>query len=343
MRILIIISAILFINVFSGVIVKAGEIELQNNAPYRYIVVHGDTLWSIASRFLKDPWRWPEIWNQNREQVKNPYTIYPGDIIVLEKTAEGSQLKLSSEKAAIKLSPKIRIEKLGAHGIPNIPVNKIKPFLIQPLVIEKNALDKAPLILGTSDNRVILSTGDTIYVHGLPDNEGSSWKIFRTGKALMDPDDNNRILGYEAIYLGDVEVKNYAPISTVKVTHSVQEILNGDRLIHSYADTLVDYVPHAPNFAVKGRIISVYGGVTEIGENAIITLNKGVHDGLEEGHVLAIYRKSEVKSPMREIVALPDERIGLALVFRVFDKVSYALVTQSSQTMKVLDVVRTPD
>ncbi|SDH51948.1 LysM domain-containing protein [Nitrosomonas sp. Nm132] len=343
MRVLIIISAILFINVFSGVTVKAGEIELQHNVPDRYIVIQGDTLWSIASRFLKDPWRWPEIWNQNRKQVKNPYTIYPGDIIVLEKTAEGSQLKLSNEKAAIKLSPKMRIEKLGVHGIPNIPVNKIKPFLSQPLVIEKHALDKAPLILGTSDNRVILSTGDTIYIRDLPADQGASWQVFRAGKALMDPDDNNRILGYEAIYLGDVEAKNYAPISTVKVTHSVQEILNGDRLIRSPADTLADYVPHAPNFAVEGRIISVYGGVTEIGENAIITLNKGVHDGLEEGHVLAIYRKSKVKSPIGKIVALPDERIGLVLVFRVFDKVSYALVTQSAQAIKVLDAVRTPD
>lgn len=338
----VIISAILLIFVFSDGVVKAAEIELHHNAPDRYIVVQGDTLWNIASRFLKDPWRWPEIWNQNWGSMKNPHTIYPGDIIVLEKTAKGSQLKLSNEKAIIKLSPKMRIEKLGARGIPTIPANKIKPFLSQPLVIEKHALDKAPLILGSSDNRVILSAGETIYVRDLPHDKGSLWQVFRASKALMDPEDNNRILGYEAIYLGDVEVKNFATISSVTVTHSAQEILNGDRLIPSPPDREVDYVPHAPNFAVKGRIISVYGGVTEIGENAIITLNKGIHDGLKEGHVLAVYRKSEVKSPTGEIVTLPDERIGLVLVFRVFDKVSYALVTQSSQAIKVLDAVKTP-
>lgn len=342
MRTLIIISSILLLILLSHTLVKAAEIELQPHAPDRHIVVHGDTLWSIASRFLKDPWRWPEIWNQNRGQVKNPHAIYPGDIIVLEKTPAGSQLKLSDEKATIKLSPKMRIEKLETRAIPSIPANKIKPFLSQPLVIEKNALDKTPLILGSSDNRVILSTGDTVYVRDLPNDKGSSWQVFRTGKALMDPDDNNRILGYEAVYLGDVEAEDFSTISAVKVTHSVQEILTGDRLIPSTTDTLTDYMPHAPGFSIKGRIISVYGGVTEIGENAIITLNKGNHDGLEEGHVLAIYRKSEVKSPEGKIIALPDERIGLVLIFRIFDKVSYALVTHSSRAIKVLDAVQTP-
>jgi hypothetical protein len=338
----VIISAILLIFVFSDETVKAAEIELHYNAPDRYVVVQGDTLWGIASRFLKDPWRWPEIWHQNRDSMKNPHMIYPGDIIVLEKTAKGIQLKLSEEKAIIKLSPKMRIEKLGVHGIPTIPIHKIKPFLSQPLVIERHALDKAPLILGSSDNRVILSTGEIIYVQDLPHDKGSLWQVFRASKALMDPDDNNRILGYEAIYLGDVEVKNFAKISSVTVTHSVQEILKGDRLLPSPPDKDIYYMPHAPHFAIKGRIISVYGGITEIGENAIITLNRGTHDGLKEGHVLAVYRKSEVKSPSDEMIALPDERIGLVLIFRVFDKVSYALITQSSQAIKVLDAVKTP-
>lgn len=342
MRTLIIIAAILLINAYSHATGKTAEIELQDHAPDRYIVVHGDTLWSVAARFLKDPWRWPEIWHQNKNQLKNPHKIYPGNIIVLEKTTTGNHLKLSDEKATIKLSPKKRIEKLSAPGIPAIPINKIKPFLSQPLVIEKDALDHAPLILGSSDNRVILSTGNTIYVRDLPNDKGSAWQVFRAGKALMDPDDNNRILGYEAIYLGDVEVENFATISTVKVTHAVQEILAGDHLVPTPLDAHSDYQPRTPDFPIKARIISVYGGVTEIGENAIITLNKGRQHGLEEGHVLAVYRKSEAKSPTGEIVALPDERIGLLLVFRVFDKVSYALVTQSSQPIKVSDAAQTP-
>lgn len=343
MRILIIIASILLISSFSHGTIKAAEIELHPHAPDRHVVVQGDTLWSIASRFLKDPWRWPEIWDKNRGKINNPHAIYPGDIIVLEKTIHGSQLMLANEKATVKLSPKMRIEKLDTRPIPNIPINKIRPFLSQPMVVEKNALNKAPLILGSSDNRVILSTGDTIYIRDLPSDQGNAWQIFRTGKALMDPDDNNRILGYEAVYLGDIQVLNFAEISAVKITHSVHEILVGDRLVPAVMDKFGDYVPHAPEFDIKGRIISVYGGVTEIGENAIVTLNKGIEHGLKEGHVLAVFRKSEVKSPTGKVVALPEERIGLVLVFRVFDKVSYALVTQSMKTIKVLDAIQTPD
>lgn len=342
MQMFVIIAAISLINAFSHAPAKAAEIELQPHAPDRYTVAHGDTLWSIASRFLKDPWRWPEIWDKNRSHVRNPHVIYPGDIIVLEKTINGSQLKFSDEKATIKLSPRMRVEKLDTRAIPTIPINKIKPFLSQPMVIEKNALDHAPVILGSSDNRVILSTGDTIYVRDLPSDKGVSWQVFRTGKALMDPDDNNRILGYEAIYLGDVEAKNFAEISAVKVIHAAQEVLAGDRLVPSPPEVLSAYLPRIPASPIKGRIISVYGGVTEIGENAIVALNIGIYHGLAEGHVLAVYRKSEVKSPTGKIVALPEERIGLVLVFRVFDKVSYALVTQSSQAIKILDAIQTP-
>lgn len=269
-------------------------------------------------------------------------TVKAAEVELLPHAPDRYIVNQGDEKTTIKISPQIRIEKLGARAILTIPANKINPFLSQPLVIEKHALDKAPFILGASDNRVILSTGDRIYVRELPNDKGLSWQVFRADKALIDPDDNNLILGYEAIYLGDVEVENFDTISTVKVKHSVQEILKGDRLIPSTMDTLIDYKPHAPNFSIRGRIISVYGGVTEIGENAIITLNKGKHDGLEQGHVLAVYRKSEIKSPTGEIISLPDERIGLVLIFRVFDRVSYALITQSSQSIKVLDAVQTP-
>lgn len=339
---LIIIAVIFITNVFSHPTAIATEIKLQRDAPDRYVVVQGDSLWSIASRFLKDPWRWSEIWNKNPDQTSDSHAIYPGDVIVLEKTPQGSFLKISKEKATIKLSPKIRIEKLDSRNIPVIPAKKIEPFLNQPLVIERYALDKAPFILGSSDNRVILSAGDTVYVQDLPSYMGSSWQIFRPAKALIDPDDNNRILGFEAIYLGDADIKNFSQISTVEVTHSVQEILKGDRLIPSTNDMLTDYFPRPPDFQIKGRIISVYGGVTEIGENAIIALNKGLQDGLEKGHVLAINRKSTVKSPTGVLVSLPEERIGLVLVFRVFNRVSYALVTQSTQAIKVLDSVQTP-
>lgn len=225
-----IISVILFVSLFFSLSAKAADIELQNNIPDRYVVVPGDTLWGIASRFLKDPWLWAQIWGLNREQVKNPYRIYPGDVIVLEKTSAGSRLRLASEIAVVKLSPQVRMEKSDAAAIPSIPATAIEPFLSRPLVTEKEGLANVPLILGTSDNRVILNAGDIVYVSGLPKDKGSAWQFFRPGKTLTDPDDA-QILGYEAVYLGDAKVEKFADISAVSVIRSVEEILKGDRLV----------------------------------------------------------------------------------------------------------------
>lgn len=336
-----IISVILFVSLFFSLSAKAADIELQNNLPDRYVVVPGDTLWGIASRFLKDPWLWAQIWGLNREQVKNPHKIYPGDVIVLEKTSDGSRLRLASEIAVVKLSPQVRMEKSDAAAIPSIPATAIEPFLSRPLVTEKEGLANAPLVLGTSDNRVILNAGDIVYVSGLPKDKGSAWQFFRPGKTLTDPDDA-QILGYEAVYLGDAKVEKFADISAVSVIRSVEEILKGDRLVRTPATTFNNYAPHAPDKVIKGRIISVYGGVTEIGRGSIVTLSKGARDGLAAGNVLAVYRRSQTMSPEREVVQLPDERTGLIFVFQVFEKVAYALVMQSTQPIQVLDAVQTP-
>ncbi|MEK6735634.1 MAG: LysM peptidoglycan-binding domain-containing protein [Pseudomonadota bacterium] len=337
----------LFLGLLSVMPVNAENVTLRNDAPDRYVVVPGDTLWGIASRFLQDPWQWPQVWGFNREQVKNPHKIYPGDVIILEKTLQGTRLRLAEIKGkgdpeTVKLSPRIRAEQIGDTAIPSIPASVIEPFLSQPLVIGKDGLDKAPYILGSSDNRVILSTDNTVYVSGLPEDKGSAWQIFRPGKTLVDPDTDNRVLGFEATYLGDIRVKAFADISTVVITHAAEEILKGDRLVPSPGLIFNNYSPHAPDFEINGRLISVYGGVTEIGRGSIVTLNKGTLDGLEMGHVLAVYRRSHAKALSGKILQLPDERTGLVFVFRVFDKISYALVVQSTQSIKILDAVKTP-
>ncbi|MCC6916413.1 LysM peptidoglycan-binding domain-containing protein [Nitrosomonas sp.] len=342
MRTLTIISAILFIGLFSGLSLAAGEVWIRDDAPDHYQVIPGDTLWGIASRFLREPWRWPEIWQMNREQIRNPHRIYPGDVIVIENTPYGKRLKLAGGKGAVRLSPRIRTEASAMQAIPGIPAEKIAPFLDQPLVVEKNQLDKAPVILGASDDRVILSTGNKVYVNNLPADQGRDWQVFRSGKVLIDPDHANRILGYEAVYLGTVEVTDFAVISTAKITRSVQEILKGDRLLPLSAAKIEDYLPHAPDFPVTARIISVYGGVHEIGENMIVALNQGKNDGIEPGHILAVYHEHSIRSHEGKSISLPDERIGLAMVFRVFDTVSYALIMQSTQTIKVMDELKTP-
>lgn len=340
-----IIAMILFLGLLSVTPVKAENIILRGDTPDQHVVVPGDTLWGIASRFLKDPWRWPEIWGFNREQVKNPHKIYPGDIVRLEKTPHGSRLRLVEDEGGIKtvkLSPRIRTEQSSTAAIPSIPAAAIEPFLSQPLVIEKDGLADAPYILGSSEGRVVLSTDNTVYVSGLPQDKGTTWQIFRPGKALKDPDQENLILGYEATYLGDARANVFADVSTVTITRATEEIIKGDRLVPAPDTLFNNYAPHAPDFSVNGRIISVYGGVTEIGKGDIVTLNKGELDGLEMGHVLAIYRKSQAKSLKGEMIQLPDERTGLVFIFRVFDKISYALVVQSTHSIKILDAVKTP-
>lgn len=337
-----IITSIVFISLLSVFFVKESAAELRSGAPSHYVVVPGDTLWSIASQFLKDPWRWTQIWGLNREQVRNPHKIYPGDIVLLEKTPSGNRLRLAEEKATVKLSPRIRSEKTGISAISSIPAAAIEPFLSQPIVIDKEGLKDAPYVLGSSDSRVVLSTGDTIYIKNLPNNQGSAWQIFRPGKALKDPDAANHILGYEAAYLGEVKVKVFDDISTATITRAALEIQKGDRLVASSGILFNNYAPHAPEFSINGRIISVYGGVSEIGKGAIVALNKGADDGLEMGHVLAVYRRSQSKTSEGSDVALPDERTGLVFIFRTFDKLSYALVMQSTQSIRILDAVKTP-
>lgn len=340
-----IIALILFLSLFSAASGKADDMWLRDDTPDRHIVVPGDTLWGIASRFLKDPWRWPELWGFNREQIRNPHKIYPGDVIILERTPYGSRLRLADDDGEIrtvKLSPQIRTEQSGLAAIPSIPASVIEPFLSQPLVIEKDGLSTAPYIISSSEGRYALTAGNKAYVSGLPKDKGMTWQIFRPGKALKDPDQKDRILGYEAAYLGNAKVDAFAEISTLTVTRAVEEILKGDRLVAAPDIVFNNYAPHAPDFALSGRIISVYGGVTEIGHGDIVTVNKGEQDGLEMGHVLAVYRKSQAKSLEGKIVQLPEERTGLVFVFRVFDKIAYALVVRSTSPIKVLDAVKTP-
>ncbi|MGG7054742.1 LysM peptidoglycan-binding domain-containing protein [Nitrosomonas sp. ANs5] len=262
--------------------------------------------------------------------------------VLLAQVGPSHAAAIPQHPATIRLSPRIRAEKLAVQAAPSIPLAKIAPFLSQPLVIGEHALEQAPVILGSGDGRVILSAGDRIYVGGLPPDQGRIWQIFRTGKVLIDPDRNDRLLGHEAVYLGSAEVIEFAAVSTVKLLHSVREILQGDRLVPAAAARLPDYPLHVPDLPLSGRIISVYGGVNEVGENAIVTLNLGVEDGIKPGHVLAVNRKSEARLHAGEWMRFPDERMGLVFVFRVFDKVCYALVMQSKQVIKVMDSVKSP-
>lgn len=365
----------------------ADEVQLQKNHPDRHVVVKGDTLWGISGKFLKDPWQWPKVWKMNREQIKNPHLIYPGDVVVLDTSSGSPQLSLLRE--TVTLEPGIRIEELDKEAIFTISPSVITPFLSQPLLIENGKLDSAPRIISGQDNRVILSPGTRVYISEIKEGEGTHWNIYRPGEQLTDPD-TKEVLGTEAIYLGDTDIARFGAPATGDIVRAKEEIFTKDRLVISPDEFKSSFVPHAPETQINGRIMRIYGGVAEGGPNTVVSINRGKNDGLEEGHVLAINRYGKViKDPeykdtasnkvipeekkLKELnfdvktgpdgkkivnfekepvqtqvklepgqVKLPDERVGLLMVFRTFDRVSYGLIMNTTDAVYTLDAVQTP-
>ena len=361
-------------------------LQIKPDAPDRYIVVPGDTLWGISQRYTDSPWRWPDLWNMNKDQIRNPHLIYPGYVLILDR--ERGQLTIaqpgtitqpgtettpttqrdgepatgepttkpptaaatSSDPSLVKLTPNLRAESLARQGIPSIPANLIEPFLTRPLVIEPDGLDKAPTIVGTQTDRVILAAGNSAYVRGIGASREDTWFVYRRGSALVDPD-TNQTLGYEAIYLGTAQVTRPGDPATIILTTAVREVGAGDKLVAASRPQAINYAPHAPNAKIQGRIMSIYGAgrIGEGGPQAIVTVNRGRADGVEVGHVLALYNRggmvadvSKPKGAQDAKIQLPDERAGLAFVFRVFDRISYALVMHVTRPISPLDVVQTP-
>ena len=358
-------------------------LAIKPDAPDRYIVVPGDTLWGISQRYTDSPWRWPELWNMNKDQIRNPHLIYPGYVLLLDRergqltiaqpgTEPGTEPRTGARDAdagtqgsapvsappssattdpsIVKLTPHLRAESLARQGIPSIPANLIEPFLTRPLVIEPEGLDKAPTIVGTQTDRVIISAGNSAYVRGIGSSKEDTWYIYRRGGALIDPD-TNQTLGYEAIYLGTAQVTRPGDPATIVLTTAVREVGAGDKLVAASRPQAISYAPHAPGTKINGRIMSIYGSgrVGEGGPQSIITVNRGRANGIEVGHVLALYTRggtvrdmSKPQGAENSTISLPDERAGLAFVFRVFDRISYALVMHVTRPVSPLDVVQTP-
>ncbi len=327
--------------------------ELAPNAPDSYTVKTRDTLWDISKMYLRSPWRWPELWGMNLQQIRNPHLIYPGQILVLDKSGGRARLRVGQavDGGTTKLSPRVRATDIGASGIPSIPFHLIEPFLNEAVVFQGNELESAPRIVASQEGRVILGRGDTAYVRGDLGN-AREYRIFREARPLKDPT-TNELLGYEANYVGaaeyvrqgesrpDASGKTEIVPATFLVTSIRQEAGVGDRLAVVPPREFTNYAPHAPQGPLAGQIIGMYGDALTGGQNQIVSLNKGAVDGMERGHVLALWRAGssviDKTDSSRPTIKLPDEQHGTLFVFRVFDRVSYALILSVKEPVKAGD------
>jgi LysM repeat protein len=330
--------------------------DLAPDAPESHTVQRGDTLWGISTLFLKSAWRWPELWGMNLDQIRNPHLIYPGQVLVLDRRDGRATLRVASSSGqvptnTVRLSPRTRSELLDNGAIASIPLNLIGPFLNEAVVFDSNQLSAAPRIVATQEGRVMVSRGETAYVRG--DLAGArDFRIFRELVPLRDPL-TAEVLGFEGRYVGTAEFvrsgevqmaasgKGVVVPDTFRISSTRLEAGVGDRLSPVPQQELVSYTPHPPTGFVDGRIVSVYGDGLKAGQNQVVVINRGARDGIERGHVLALWRAGAEAVDNTEgrkvAMRLPDERHGLLFVFRTFDRVSYALILSVQEPVRAGD------
>jgi len=366
-------STLMVLMLFTNAAVTADEI-LADGHPNHYVVQKGDTLWDIASRFLRDPWRWPDIWHVN-PAIANPHLIYPGDELDLTYVDGMPQLGLR-RGGKIKLSPGIRARALE-DAIHTVPIDAIGPFLTRPYVLDPEVMDAAPYVLAFPDEHLIAGVGQRLYARSITSDEVKKFDVLRAGKPYKDAS-TGAVIGHEAMFIGTAKLQRTGDPATLVLTDTKQEVLVGDRLLPITEDApLADFMPRAANPAIKGAIIDVYGGVTQVGQYNVVVLDRGAQDGLLPGDVMQIDQRGLTvddrinpqstggvsqeyldKQPERTYgqphqswkhdysrgkVTLPDEKAGLLMVFRTFERVSFALVMDAYKNIKVLDKVRSPE
>lgn len=360
--------------------------ELAPNAPDSYVVKRGDTLWDISKLFLRSPWRWPELWGMNLEQIHNPHLIFPGQMLYLEKidgrarlvngrpagdntgVAPDVQDNASTEIGTVRLSPRVRQEP-ASNPLTTLQTSAIEPFLAEPLIVEENELASAPRIVAAAESRVIMARGDRVYARGpvtapLMDDQQKVkiYRVFRNATPLKDPD-SGEVLGYQAEFLGKAALvrsesteeqlggngdKRSIPIpATIDILSAKSEMQVGDRMVPESEREFLNFVPRIPASFANGRIVSVYGSaVAYASQNQVVVINRGRRDGMESGHVLAILKDGErlvdTTDSSRPMLKLPNERNGLLMVFRTFEKLSYGLILDITDGVRVGDRLALP-
>ena len=317
-------------------------VPLAEGHPNEYVVQVGDTLWDIAGTFLKDPWFWPEIWYVNPD-IENPHLIYPGDVLGLVYI-DGQPRITNVRASTFRMSPQARVTPLN-EAIASIAYEDVAAFLSSGVILEKEQADALPYLLETRGDHLIASAGNQIYVRGLTETApGARFNVVHIGDPLYDPDDN-RLIGYQGQLIGEGRLRRGGDPATVALTNTSKEARPGDRLIPAEVDIPLNFFPSAPSSAIDGRIISVVGGVTQIGQYMVVVMNRGSGNGLAVGDVLSVFQTGEVVEDRFRggSVVLPEEEAGTIMVFKTFDRISYGLVMEATQAIHVHDVIRNPN
>lgn len=321
---------------------QADEVQLVDGHPDRYTVVKGDTLWDISATFLQSPWLWPKVWSVN-PQIDNPHLIFPGDVVYLVYVNGKPQLRV--DRGPKKLSPTVRRTPLE-QAIKAIPLEDLKSFLSDNLVLAENVLEAAPYVLGSENESIIAGAGDRIYARGsLPDTDQNYYGVYRPQRIYKDPV-TEEILGYESRTLGGgYLVAVNGDVLSIDLKRTTEEVRVKDRVMPTQEEVIQSvFYPSAPETEVKGQILSVLRGVSKIGQYDVVAVNLGKREAVEPGNVLHVFKRGElVKDPTNgELVRLPNEKRGVLMIFKVFDRVSYALVMETEAALSVLDEVRSP-
>jgi nucleoid-associated protein YgaU len=321
-------------------VTKPEPVKLRSGHPDSYTVQPGDTLWAISERFLQDPWLWPEVWYLNPD-IENPHLIYPGDVIELFYGADGlPQLTVRRGRRTVKLTPEVRIESIG-EAIPPIPLQAIGSFLEQGAVLSPAEWEQQPYIVALQEG-LIVEAGNKFYARGA-EFEQQPYGLYRPDTDYVDPD-STEYLGKAGLFLGTANREKAGDPATFVMASSAREALPGDRLYLSDAELPSQFAPRAGS--LSGRIIDVLDGVNLIGQYHNVVLNRGAREGMAPGDVFGVLQAGEVVGdPHRpkEMVLLPDERSGLLIVYKVFDKVSYALIMKATRTIRVMDRFEPPE
>lgn len=316
-------------------------VPLASGHPNEYVVQVGDTLWDIAGKFLRDPWYWPEIWYVNPDIV-NPHLIYPGDVLGLVYI-DGVPRVTNVRASTYRMSPQARITPL-TEAIDTIPYEAVSAFLNSGTVLQADQADKLPYMVSTRGEHLIAAAGNQIYVRGVDDvAAGTRYSVVHVGDELVDPDDG-KVVGYHGLMIGDGTLRRAGDPGTVWLTDSTQEIKVGDRLLPETVDVPLNFIPSQPTSQIDGRIMAVVGGVTQIGQYMVVVLNRGTDNGLGVGDVLTVFQAGETIDDRVAggEITLPDEEAGTIMVFKAYERISYALVMEATQAIHVLDAVRNP-